>query len=200
MVNLISEVIKDMTTFLILLAYSTISFAFIFLVLDSNNPEFIDYLKISYRFDVGDFDTTDMNSMQWICFFLVSMINMIVMLNLLIAIMGDTFGKVQENYLIADTHELLDMIIEIETMLIKNRNASDPCYFQMCIEDNSDEMKGEGSRFHSLKKKIKALQIENKKTNEEISNVKNLVENIQKEVREGFEKLSLAISVRNKYE
>ncbi|CAG9325632.1 unnamed protein product [Blepharisma stoltei] len=98
MVNLISEVIKDMTSFLILLFYSTLSFAFIFLVLDNNNPQFIDYLKISYRFDVGDFDTADMNSMQWICFFLVSMINMIVMLNLLIAIMGDTFGKVQENY------------------------------------------------------------------------------------------------------
>mmetsp|Transcript_26108 Transcript_26108/g.25732 ORF Transcript_26108/g.25732 Transcript_26108/m.25732 type:complete len:155 (+) Transcript_26108:435-899(+) len=142
---------------------------------------------MSYLFDVGDFDTSGMNTIQWVCFILVTLINMIVMLNLLIAIIGNTFGKVQENYQIADTHELVGMIIEIETMLVKNRKVSDPRYFQMCIDSNSNDNKDETDRTIPLKKHIKTLQAEIAKVNEEVNAVKASTANIEKHLEKLIE-------------
>ncbi|CAG9325633.1 unnamed protein product [Blepharisma stoltei] len=66
----------------------------------------------------------------------------------------------------------------------------------MCIEEDTNEVKGEDPGITLLKRNIKALQAENLQIKEEISSVKTLVENGQKEMRESFEKLSLAISAR----
>ena len=51
---------------------------------------------------LGDFDTgegfgKEYRWMVWIIFLLTTLFIMIIMLNLLIAIMGDTFGQVKEN-------------------------------------------------------------------------------------------------------
>ncbi|CAG9323437.1 unnamed protein product [Blepharisma stoltei] len=156
MVNLITQVIKDITSFFILLFYSTLAFAFIFLVMDKEDPKLIDYIKISYRLDLGDFDPTGFTSMQWVCLFLATMTNMIIMLNLLISIMGDTFGKVQENAEIADRKELLGMISEIETLMFWKKKCTERSYFQVLTGEESEETeKNISTRVTVIKKNIK---------------------------------------------
>ena len=56
MVRLLSEVIKDMQVFFIILFYSTLAFTFILYL---NNPKysFTKYFTVSYRLDLGDFES-----------------------------------------------------------------------------------------------------------------------------------------------
>ena len=56
MVRLLSEVIKDMKVFFIILFYSTLAFTFIF-YLRNPGSSFGIFLTVSYRLNLGDFDT-----------------------------------------------------------------------------------------------------------------------------------------------
>jgi hypothetical protein len=74
-----------------------------------------------YRLVLGDFQLDDFENfvgaelvLAWIIFFLASLFVVIVILNLLIAIMGDTFGRVLENITNLNTREKVMMIAENE--------------------------------------------------------------------------------------
>jgi hypothetical protein len=131
MVRLLAEVIKDMREFFVILLYSTLSFTFIFL-LRTPGTGFIDNLTKSYRLDLGDFDSDYTSVFDWIILFLVTMINPIIMLNLLISIMGDTYGEVQENSVIANFQELTEMIIEIEKLMFWKKRLTHKHFLQQC--------------------------------------------------------------------
>ena len=79
--------------------------------------------------------------MDWIFFILATLINPIIMLNLLIALMSDTYEKVQSTNIIADRKELLTMILEIENLAFWNRKRNDRSYLQIC-----DDLLQEGER------------------------------------------------------
>lgn len=73
-----------------------IAFTFIFIVIkpDEYQDKFWDTFMISYRINLGDFDTDDYNFIDWLVFILATLINPIIMLNLLIALMSDTYSRV----------------------------------------------------------------------------------------------------------
>ena len=109
MINLLREVIKDMKSFLILLFYSTYSFALIYFIMVNNllkyrggaeaaesKQDFSHYIATSYLLSLGEFNTEAYGPFEWVIFFFASVINPLIMLNLLISIMGDTFGRVKE--------------------------------------------------------------------------------------------------------
>ena len=131
MVRLLAEVIKDMREFFVILLYSTLSFTFIFLLRNPGSG-FVDNLTKSYRLDLGDFDADFTSVFDWFIFFLVTMINPIIMLNLLISIMGDTYGEVQENSVIANFQELTEMIIEIEKLMFWKKRLDHKHFLQQC--------------------------------------------------------------------
>ena len=67
------------------------------------------------RMRLGDFNTefgTVQVSLGWFMFFLCSMFNMIIMLNLLISIIGESYGKISENLKAAAYQEKAGMIAE----------------------------------------------------------------------------------------
>lgn len=138
MVRLLAEVIKDMREFFVVLFYSTIAFSFILFV---RNPEitFFEYLGVSYRLDLGDWDAEYTSVFDWIIFFLATVINPLIMLNLLISIMGDTYGKVQESNDIANFQELTEMVIEIEKLMFWKKRLEHKHYLQQCDFKGHDE-------------------------------------------------------------
>jgi hypothetical protein len=131
MVRLLSEVIKDMQIFLALLFYSTLAFAF---VLFLNNPiyTFSEYLTISYKLDLGDFGSDFHGAFGWTVFFLATVINPLIMLNMLISIMCDTYAKVQDSNDIANYQELTEMIIETEKLMFWKRDVKRQYYIHQC--------------------------------------------------------------------
>ena len=107
LIGMILEVIKDMRHFFLVLLVTIIAFASSFLAISLGNDEAnqfttsnLDATIFTYRMVLGDFDTGAFGEVAtpvvWILFLLCTIFNMIVMLNLLIAIISETFAKVTE--------------------------------------------------------------------------------------------------------
>ena len=67
----------------------------------------------------GDFDidTTTITASGWILFIISSTLMSLIMLNMLIAIMSDTYARVMSEIIPSDFNELNSMILEQEQML-----------------------------------------------------------------------------------
>ena len=74
---------------------------------------------------MSDYDTETYDTLEWLVFLAASMINIIIMLNLLIAIFSDTYTRVKENRIIADQLELASLIYEGEVGLFYKRKIID---------------------------------------------------------------------------
>ena len=77
---------------------------------------FTDSLLFTYRLILGDWDTEKFGDVAvplvWLLFLLCTLFNMIVMLNLLIAIISESFARVNENAISAGYQEMAAMISE----------------------------------------------------------------------------------------
>ena len=98
---------------MLILAAFLLTVAFALMAMrDSDN--FGEMAELSYRWAYGDFeDYPYENHKDRIFFILASIMGPLVLLNLIIAIMGDVYGKIQENYKISDNHEMLSLILEL---------------------------------------------------------------------------------------
>lgn len=65
----------------------------------------------------GDFNTDDYSIALWVLFFFGTLLMPLIMLNMLIAIMSDTFERVSTSKLEADGRELNLLILEQESLL-----------------------------------------------------------------------------------
>ena len=117
LIKIIIEVIVDMRFFLMILLLTFVAFGDAMKSISSSNPpdsvdelgNVIQYQFIKswfegvmfvYRMVLGDFDTTAFGVVAvpyvWILFILCTVFNMIIMLNLLIAIISESFSKINE--------------------------------------------------------------------------------------------------------
>lgn len=149
-IQLLVNVIKDMRSFIILLTYSTISFSMILMV-QRKDRSFTNELKISFMMNLGEFETEGFDGLSWVIFMFMSVLNVIVLLNMLIALMGETFSRVRERSEIADFIEIAKMLLEVETVLT-NADKGKKKYLQLCEPESSVNVTDE------LTKDIKAVK------------------------------------------
>lgn len=199
MVRLLGMVILDMRVFFCILTYSTVGFSFIYYL---RNPEekFFTYLMTAYRLDLGDFGTDFTAVFDWMVFFLATMTNSMIMLNLLISILSDTAARVSADNYVANLQELTRMIIEVEKVMFWKKNVTIKHYLHLCsfIEDDPQEDKVLG-RCKFIKGKLDKLQRRLEGVNEQMegvniaqieNSVKYLVqeqERMKEEMNAGFE-------------
>jgi hypothetical protein len=165
LIRVIVEVVMDMIPFVMIFVTGTIAISLIFYSV-SDNTNFAHSFAHTYRLNYGDFDTGEYGEdmMEWAVFITASFINPLVMMNLLIAIMGDTYSRVQDNEIVADGREICYMVLEAESVLFWKRGSGAKMYLQECssVEDcmgNADQMQG---RIREIKNSIKQLIIQNK--------------------------------------
>jgi len=107
---MIVEVINDMGQFFFIFLITVITFAHTFYIYfgaykpDNKDgtpgdadylPSFWSAIEYSYRVALGDFDTDNLFSYTaWILFIMATLFVQIMFLNLLVAIVGETFGRV----------------------------------------------------------------------------------------------------------
>ena len=124
MVNLIKEACQDIISFLIIYWYLNIAFGFIYFALESAESDMItDYIVEAYKLTFADYDTTEYDLLEWIVFFISTMANTLIMLNLLICILFDTYDKVKALSVIADRKEIAQLVLEGEVTMFFNRNS-----------------------------------------------------------------------------
>jgi Ion transport protein len=131
LINMINTVIYDMRIFLLILTIIYLGFGEAFLRLSERSSEesawLADYghaLIYSFRLSIGDTDTeTYDDSVQkgtvWVLFVLCILYTNVVMLNLLIAIISESFGKINSNASFANYQERARLIAE-NSYLIPN--------------------------------------------------------------------------------
>ena len=108
LIGMIIEVMADMKVFVCVLLITFLTFGSTFYLISQSNPDdekfvltFADGFTYAYRMTLGDWDTSafGVNNilLVWIFFFLTTLFMLVIMFNLLIAIISDTFERVQEN-------------------------------------------------------------------------------------------------------
>ena len=70
--------------------------------------------------------------LKYVIFLIATIVNVIIMLNLLISILGDSFDKFQVSANDIDYHEMADVITEIETVMFWNRRKNDTQHLIVC--------------------------------------------------------------------
>lgn len=129
LIRMIVEITQDMFVFTIIYFIAIVGFADAFFILAYNlnsNEEnemfdnnFLLAIIYSYRTGLGDFDTAAFENSNdkglWYVLFVVQTVFIqIVLLNLLIAIMGDTFDKVTEKREESKLKEICEMMSDYE--------------------------------------------------------------------------------------
>jgi len=145
-----------MQYFLYLLMLTFIAFGDSFRQISSSNSGDGDFIggtiltaiAYVYRMVLGDFDTNAFGSVAvgyvWILFFLCTLFNMIIMLNLLIAIISESFAEVNSVAEQASLREKADIIAE-NTYLIPNDKQLAYCAthrYLLCATDLQTESEG----------------------------------------------------------
>ena len=110
-VRQLEEIVKDALPLGSMLLFITLSQMLLFWILDQNSdkPKYEGFTGLgrcfidSYRLSIGDFevagsfvDNTDYIIVFWIIFFMGTLISLLVILNMVVALMGSTFERVNE--------------------------------------------------------------------------------------------------------
>jgi hypothetical protein len=130
LIRLILEVCNDMLAFTIVLSIAILGFATTYGILlpGDESKNLTGQINHIYLLMYGDFNYDEYSQPLWILFTIASIFMPLIMLNLLIAIMGDTFERVNSLMVEADGRELNSMILEQENMMLWNRKVKDRTY------------------------------------------------------------------------
>ena len=155
LIKMIIAVIYDMRHFMLVLMVAVCAFGDTFYSISMGNPagsedrfitNFIGALIYSYRMALGEWDTGAFGSVAvtviWIFFLLSTVFNLIVMMNLLIAIISETFALVNSEAEQTSYQEMAKMISENNYLLgdaVKARWCKPGHYLFLCGEPDPEE-------------------------------------------------------------
>jgi len=187
-VRLVLMALSDSVAFLIIFLYSTLAFGILYASLNSG-ISLSDVWIMAYELNMGNFDNNGFSLIQYSCFTLASLVNVVMMLNLLVSTLGDTFDRFQ---MIADelnSKEMLQLVVEFESImfwrrseLAKLNSKGKLMYLQRCdiFQDSnvSDKWQGKIKEISTKIDGYKDVILDMKKNmNEEF---KNIGENAEK--------------------
>lgn len=209
LIYMIKECAKDTIPFLVILLYLTITFAITFHNFSSTSEAvhmtFGEAWTHSYLLNFNSFQTDSYDNIQWVLFIIATLINPLVLMNMIIALLGNTYGRVKENAVVADLLELAEMIIETESILIWRRSNNDKDYVQICasaekIEDN--EIKSFGAQVKKISTVIPQIK---ERLSMMVKNNENGCRHLENILRKEFEKFDedlkkLEISMQDDYD
>lgn len=120
--------------FLLIFFYSTLTFGVLYYVsnYDSEDLERFSIIKTSYELSNGSFENSSVFSLEYFTFILASIVNVIITLNLLISILGDSFEAFQAEAIEVDTLEMAEMVLEIETMMFWRKDNQQKHFLHRC--------------------------------------------------------------------
>lgn len=124
--KMITQITLDSRYFALVFFMSVVAFANVFWIIEDKEERFTGgniakAFIYSYRTSLGDWDTDAFEEgyevLIYIMWLLSTVFTLIILLNMLIAIMGDTFGKIQETALSNGFKELCVIMAENEVFI-----------------------------------------------------------------------------------
>ena len=163
LVSLLLQALQEIVGFVAIVCYSTLAFAFIKLSIDRGDV--VKTILESYFVNVGSFDTNleDPDLIPFVIFMMATIINLVLMMNMLITILARVVDRVQEKAEVEDLKQKTSMIIGVEKIFRWNREKTDRKVLHMCEESIPEEL-AQGDvfvKFKSMKKLISELRLSN---------------------------------------
>lgn len=215
MVKSITQICFDVANFLIVFFLVINCFAMVFRVLSMAEDGKEQFLKsytssiiYSYLLTLGEFgfddvkyDDMKMKYMYWFVFILASMFSMIILLNMLIAIMSESFAKVQENAQCHFLREHLQLIVENDFLFDRQRIFKDLKYIIAVIDDLKDEQEDEVmGQLDELKSvthdRFKALRAKFSSLEQKVEGSISSQQEFQRQVKEDMEEIKNLLKAR----
>jgi len=144
-VYLTLAVVKEMYSFLIIMAYSVFCFGVCTSILLGHANIGVSWTT-AFSLILGDFDSSTFGALEWGVFMCAALINVIIMLNLLVSILGDAYEKTQMSVRENDLYLMLGLISEYESLFCWRRNTGTPTILFSCsnaqIEESVQEWAG----------------------------------------------------------
>lgn len=191
LIRMIIEIGKDMVPFFFILAVATFAQAILYYI-PAEKEGFASALKHMYRLAYGDFETDKYETWyQWSVFAISTITIPLVMFNLLITIMGDTYDRVQANLEVADSKELASLILDVESVLFWRRNVGSAKFIHECDESRDYESEAEqawAGKITAIKQELKNLSSVSKRTEGRLDEIENKFSLLLTEIRSQFDK------------
>ena len=134
-IDLILRSLNDIFYFFVMFAYSTFSFGFLFMISRQENLSFQSIWAENYDLNFGNYHNEMKNGseiLNYIVYFGATIVNVVLMLNLLISILGDSYDKFQLEQNIVDIKEKAKNCLEIQYMLFWKSRFSELNYIKVC--------------------------------------------------------------------
>ncbi|OMJ69001.1 hypothetical protein SteCoe_33390 [Stentor coeruleus] len=160
-VNLILRSIKAMFNFFIMFTYSTFTLSLLFIV--SREQKSIDFNNLwmdSYSLNFGGYEVSSENypTLESIVFIIGTLLNVVLMLNLLISILGDSYSEFQEEKYEIDYRLKAELTLEIQGMFFWVGSSNEKKVFQILtspIEEGNTE--GLDQKIKNLDKNLHSI-------------------------------------------
>ena len=141
----IRNIIFEVRHFFGVLIIMILGFSAAFFALSNNSEEPIvtgifDSIAFSYKMALGEFDTDAFNFSTYLLFFLATMLELIILINLLIAIISDSFGDVKKDWEKFSYKERAEMVRDYYSLRPPSQDIGDPCEI-MLYAINNDNLK-----------------------------------------------------------
>jgi hypothetical protein len=171
LMKIAGEILKDLKTYLILTFYGILSLSLVVCLYEDKlkliSMNVLKSLEISY----GKFEGME-ESIGVLVLMFVIIFNPILLQNLVISMVADTFDRVKARETIDDLKEMCKVIRETEALMFWRRNSGSRKFLQICSKSQLEESRRdewEGS-FRWLDKKLNSLSQTTQDLNSNLSN------------------------------
>ena len=182
LIEVIISIVKDMMAFTTVLVFIFIGFSLILTEFDTTGLQYGDQLYATFKLLFANYDDSDVPSQKLFTSLIVFLLN-VVLLNLLVSIMGDTYDKVQGKRIMTDSLTRLDMIREamvyMRTLKVFRKSSQDKGYMIYCEpkDTGDDEEAGAEDEWEGRINVIKKML---KKNNQRVYELSKVTENISR--------------------
>jgi hypothetical protein len=175
LIKIVTEIIYELRYFLLVLAVLLTGFSCAFAVSMPDNAAFDDGTQYgmgllssgvltSYLAMLGAFDASDYTNPESKVFFVAFLfLIVVIMLNLLIALMADTFERVTESWVFESRKMRVETIIEQELLMDDSDNTDCfPAFLQVLrpVEDVADEWAGVSGQVSAVRDEVGVVKRE----------------------------------------
>ena len=156
-IDLIFRSLSDIKYFFLMFAYSTFTFGFLLMISRDQGLGFDSIWGESYDLNFGNYEDTNSGIyfLQYIAYFGATVINVVLMLNLLISILGDSYERFQLEQNIVDIKEKAKISMELQLMMFWSNKQSILKHLRLCNSafQGEDDQEWEG-RIRFMDKKL----------------------------------------------
>lgn len=146
--RLITRAIIETLPFIFIFLYTTLAFGMLYWASGPSyrGDHFNTIWGTPFSLDMGTFNNSTSADLNFLYFMLASVLNVIIIQNLLVSILGNSFDLFQAQSIEVGTMEMTELVIEIENMMFWRRNNNLKMFLQVCdrvqIEGVSDAWEG----------------------------------------------------------